>query len=53
MIYCGMWEYKNWQDNTAIWIHEWVRVIPIKPFGLRFETYTFGTYRKYLPKEIE
>jgi hypothetical protein len=48
MTYCGMWEHMN-RDGTTIWVHEWVRVTEIEPFGLRFETYTFGTYRKCLP----
>lgn len=48
MTYCGMFEYKN-KDGTTIFIHEWVRATPIEPMGTRFETYTFGTYRKCLP----
>lgn len=53
MTYCGMFEYEN-RDGTTIWIHEWVQVTEIKLFGLKFETYCFGMYRKCLPllKEI-
>lgn len=48
IIYCGMWEHKK-EDGTTIFVNEWVRITPMEPFGLRFETYTFGLYRKCLP----
>lgn len=49
MEYCGMWEWRDWEDNTTIFVHEWVRVTFREPWVFVFETYTFGLYRMCLP----
>lgn len=49
MIYCGIHEYTDWRDSTTTLVHEWVRATFTEPFGFKFETYTFRTFRKCLP----
>jgi len=56
MEYCGMWEWRDWEgDISTEFIHMWMRITEMEPFGLKLEWYTFGIYRKCLPlpKEIE
>lgn len=50
MEYCGMFEFRSWKNNTLPkFIHIWMRITGMEPFGLKYEWYTFGLYRTCLP----